>query len=415
MMTAWLHGPMFRLNIVVMSSLAFLAYGFNPPSGVIEVLQLPVAGVQVYFILAVLMQNGLRGFIAPLTNLQRGLIAALIGYMFIVSAVSPVPSAHVLVSSWVIHVLFFVAMLGFFEKVDLEHVDTVWLALGVAALIHVSAFLIAWLGWPEEIKPKTLFAFGHIRHLSYLLAPASAVMAVRFIARREGALLSALCFAAAALYIFFTGSRGGAIALLGGLVFASIYLFWNRQGANIARVAILALITAALLVVTELLPHLPFPWVTILDRGENALNQTGFELLTGRDQVWSFVATAISQNWPWGYGPVIMSQLPGWQGTAFYHPHNIVLQFLLHWGVVGTTLLLAIVAGFRGNIKTALCRQPARAALPATALTTMVIHALIDGNFFYPFSIVLAITALVVLISVGLNSTEHSNTDNKTG
>ena len=160
MMTAWLHGPMFRLNIVIMSSLAFLAYGFNPPSGEIEVLQLPVAGLQVYFILAVLMQNGLHGFIAPLTKLQRGLIAALIGYMIIVSAVSPVPSAHVLVISWVIHVLFFVALISFFEDVNPDQAEVVWLALGVTALIHVAAFLMAGAIWPQEIGRMNLLAFG---------------------------------------------------------------------------------------------------------------------------------------------------------------------------------------------------------------------------------------------------------------
>lgn len=399
MMTAWLQGPMFRLNIVVMSSLAFLVYGFSPPSGVVEVLQLPVAAMQVYFILAVFLQVGVRGFVAPLTRLQRGLIATLIVYMIIVSTISPVPSAHILVISWVIHLLFFVALISFFQRVDLDRAEVIWSVLGLTALLHVAAFLLAWLVWPEEIKPKTLLAFGHIRHLGYLLAPAAAVMAVQFVTLKERAFLPLLCFAAAALYLFFTGSRGGAIALLGGFVIATFYLVWNRYSVQASRVIALVFIVGALIAAAEILP--PLPWGTILDRSENALNQTGFEMLTGRDQVWRLIVAAIGQNWSWGYGPSLMVEVPGYQGQVLYHPHNIILQLLLHWGVVGTTLLLATVATFGRNIWEALRTQPGLSVLPSTVLATMGIHSLIDGNFFYPFSTTIAIIAVAMLDAIG--------------
>lgn len=412
MMTGWLHGPLFRLNIVMLSSLAFLTYGFSPPSGVIEVLQLPVAAMQSYFILAVAWQSGLRGFVAPLSFVQRALALALIIYMIVIAAISPIPSANILVFSWIIHVLFFVALVTFFQTVERDEAGKIWLILGIVALLHVAAFLIAWLGWPEQIKPKTLVAFGHVRHLGYLVAPAAAVMAVHFIARNDAPLISLACFSAAALYLFFTGSRGGAIALLGGVAAAGIYLAWHRQAINSQRSLVLLGVTGLIMATAQSLPALP--WGTILDRGGAAVNQTGLEMLAGRDQVWRFIVDAISANWLLGYGPALMNEIPGYDGPEFYHPHSIVLQLLVHWGVAGTSIILAFLVSFAPNVWQALRRRPGLSALPVTILSTMAIHSLIDGNLFYPFSLVIAFIAFSMLEVTGRQCRTQSSLDKET-
>ncbi|MGQ7830293.1 O-antigen ligase family protein [Altererythrobacter sp. Z27] len=395
---AWFHSPMFRLNIVMMSSLAFLVYGFRPPAGVIEVLQLPVAGLQVYFIIAVLLQVGARGFIAPLSNLQRGLIGSLIAYIIIVSVTSPIPSAHSLVVSWVLHALFFVALLAFFQNVGTDKSESIWPVLGFTAGIHVCAFLVAWIVWPENIARMSIPAFGNVRHLGYLLAPVAAVMALQFVTGRDRAPIWLLCFSLAAFYLIYTGSRGGIAALLAGLTITAVYLAWRGQAVHRARIAALIVATAFLIIISEVLPSLP--WPPLVSRWIFDIGQDELEIIQGRGAIWALAASAIKQSPAFGYGPILLSEVPTYEiSKAYYQPHNIGLQLLLHWGMVGSVILAATACSFAANILNALHRQPGQVLLPLAGLATVCIHALVDGGLFYPFSTLLAVTFFALLSS----------------
>jgi O-antigen ligase len=394
------QGPMFRLNIVIMSSLAFLAFGLRTPGGLIGTLQLPVAALQVYFIVAVALQVGVQGLVAPLTNAQRSLIGALIVYVIFVSAISPVPSAHILAISWIIHILFFVALISFFSNVGVKKAEVIWSALGLTALLHVCAFLTALVIWPAAIYAMDLPAFGNIRHLGYLLAPAAAVMAMLFVTRTERALFPLICFMAAAFYILYTGSRGGAIGLLGGLTATGAFWAWHGRKAYLSRVLTLLAVTGILIIISEFLPTLP--WPPVFSRGAAAFDPSGAEMLRGRGIVWSFVIQAIQQNWLWGYGPGLMYELPDYPViSAFFQPHNIGLQLLMHWGLVGTCIILATAVSFSSNVLAALREKPGKAILPLAVSSAIFAHALVDGGLFYPFSVVIAIIAFAILEGIG--------------
>lgn len=412
MMTGLLQGPMFRLNIVVMSSLAFLAYGLRTPSGPIEVLQLPVAAMQVYFIAAMLVQVGWRGLVEPLSKMQLSLIGALLVYIPLVSLSSPIPSAHILFSSWMIHILFFVALIVFFRNVRMEQLNVVWPVLGLTGLIHVGAFMVAWSLWPDEVARMQLPAFGHIRHLTYLLAPAAAVMAILFLTRLEHSIFPLVCFSAAAFYILYTGSRGGALALIIGLVITSVFSAWQSQKFFASRFAILLAASVILVLVCEFLPAIP-NWPPVFGRAFETIDQTSTEMLTGRDNFWSFAWASIQQNVVWGYGPAILSELPNYReqpfaNGTFFHPHNLSLQLLLHWGMLGTLLVLATASTFVPNALRARKIEPQAALLAFAVASTMGVHALVDGGLFYPFSIVIAIIALAMLDAIGRNEFESS-------
>ena len=407
MMTTLLRGPMFRLNVVVMSSLAFLAFGFQSPSGPIEVLQLPVAALQVYFILAVGVQVGWSGLVAPFTARQRWLIGALMVYVLAVSATSPVPSALILAPSWIIHILFFVVLVSFFKEGDFSATDVIWQVLGLTALLHVCAFFIGLIIWPASIYANDLPAFGNIRHLGYLLAPAAAVMAMLYVTRFEGAIFPLVCFSAATFYILYTGSRGGAVALVAGLVVAGAFCAWCGQNARMSRVVVLLVATGLLIILSELLPSLP--WPPVFSRGVATIDQSRLEMLQGRGAVWQFVVQAIQQNWLWGYGPGLMSDVPNYPlGTPYYQPHNIGLQLMMHWGIVGTCLIFATAVSFSSNVSAALRQRPNTAILPLVAISTICIHALVDGGLFYPFSVVIAIIAFAMLVIIGGQYSDQS-------
>jgi O-antigen ligase len=387
------------LCAVVMSSLVLLVFGLNAQPGIIEIMQLPTTVAQILFVLAVARYNGLHAFLDCLTVIQRSLIGLLIGYVLIASFASPVPSSPLFAPSWIVHILFFVALISFCRDQDASAYDTIWIAVGIAAFIHVCAFMFAWVLWPEQIRQANLPAFDNIRHLGYFLAPAGAVMAIYFVTRPDRFVLPLLCFSAATFYIFYTGSRGGAVALVAGLIVIGAYLAWHRHRVSPARVVILLGVASILIVISELIPSLP--WRPVFGRGAAAMTQTGAQMLNGRAEVWAFTGLAIQQNWLWGYGPAIMGQIPEYQGPIFRHPHNIGLQLLLHWGVLGTLIVIATVLAFAANIWIAMRRQPSRALLALTVLATMCIHSLVDGGLYYTYSTVVAIVAFASLESIG--------------
>ncbi|KQI70514.1 hypothetical protein AN191_17550 [Loktanella sp. 5RATIMAR09] len=387
------------LCAVVMSSLPLLAFGLNPEPGPVEIMQVPTTVAQIAFIFAVALQVGFSNLFAPMTGIQRSLIGTLVLYVLFVSYTSSVPSSAILAPSWVVHIFFFVALVSYFSHADPGQTEIIWTVLGVTALLHVCAFLFAWGVWPEEIRQRRLPAFDNIRHLGYFLAPAAAMAALQFVVRRDKVLCPLLCFAAAVLYILYTGSRGGAVAVAAGLTVAGVFMAWHRQQVQLSRVVTVVAVTCIAIVISELLPSLP--WKPVFGRGVDAISQTGTQMLSGRREVWTFAAIAIEQNWLWGYGPAFMGQIPEYQGLPYRHPHNIGLQVLLHWGVIGTMLILGAVMSFIPNVMRALRKQPALALVPLSLIATMCIHAIVDGGLFYPFSTAIAIIAFARLELIG--------------
>lgn len=387
------------LCAVVMSSLPLLAFGLNPEPGPIEIMQVPTTVAQIAFVFALALQIGVRNLFAPMTSIQRSLIGSLVVYVVFISFTSPVPSAAILAPSWIVHIFFFVALVNYFYYADPDRTEVIWTILGFTAIFHVCAFLIAWAIWPEEIRQNRLPAFDNIRHLGYLLAPAAAMVAMQFVVCRNKAILPLFSFTMAVFYILYTGSRGGAVALASGLFIAATFVVWHRKKVFSYRVFILIGVICVAIVVSEFLP--PLPWKPVFGRGVDAISQTGTEMLSGRREVWNFSAIAIQQNWLWGYGPAIMGQIPEYQGLPFRHPHNIVLQVLLHWGIVGTVLITAVIMSFLPSVLKALKEQPVLSLAPLSLLATMCIHALVDGGLFYPFSTVIALIAFARLVAIG--------------
>ena len=70
-------------------------------------------------------------------------------------------------------------------------------------------------------------------------------------------------------------------------------------------------------------------------------------------------------------------------------PHNLVLQFVLEWGVVGSAIFLALLAyaffrGLAAHIVRA-GREVDLAALSAgSVIVALTVHALVDGTYFHP-------------------------------
>jgi len=387
------------LAAVVLSSLSLLFFGLNASPGAFEILQVPVALAQVIFVSFVVL--GMRCKLLPVSLRYKELLwpAVLFGYVLFVLLRSELTLSLLLGSFWILHILFFVAVIAFLRPYGSVSEDRIWVAVGLAAAGHLFAFMLAWVIWPDRIRANILPAFDNIRHLGYLMAPAAAVMAARFLTAKDYLKLSLVCFGAATFYLTYTGSRGGVVALIAGLSVLAVYLVWHRQQVRFSRFIVLIFTTGLLIVATELLPALP--WVNIFGRGAMAVGQTGREMLSGRSEIWGSTVDAIRSSWLLGNTPVYLAHIPEYQGTPLRQPHNIILQLLLHWGVLGTIIVLANVLVFARSIWVAIALHPAKARLPLTVLVTMLTHSLVDGGLFYPYSTVIAIIAFASLEQIG--------------
>ena len=391
------------LGLVFLSSLSLLVFGLKPQRSPFEFLHVPTALAQLAFICVVVLKADWKQQLITMPRPQRALLAALFVYVFFVSMASPIPAALLLAVFWLIHIAFFVALIIFYRASFIHESDMIWRVLGIAALGHVAAFLVAWAIWPELVRDHILPVFENIRFLGYFVAPAAGVTAMLYVTRSGGAFLTMLSFSAAAFYIIHTGSRGGAVAIVAGLCVAAAYLAWHRRRVLGGRAVVLLAVTVALLVISGFLPNLP--WPPLFDRAVADVSNPGLGALSGRDWVWSVSADAIKENWLIGYGPAFLVHiyilvLDGAE-VSVRNSHNIVLQFLLHWGVLGSALIFATGMSFARNIWTALTIKTDHALLPLVALVTMLVHSLVSGVFFYPYSTVIAIVAFACLDRVG--------------
>jgi len=401
------------LALVFLSSLTLLLFGLKPERGPFEFLHVPTALAQLLFICVVVLKTDWKQQLTTLAISQRGLLALLFAYVFFVSFVSPIPSALLLAVFWLIHIVFFVALIAFYRASFMHESDMIWRVLGIASLAHVTAFVFAWALWPEQVRDHILPVFENIRFLGYFVAPAVVVMAMMFVTRPNAAILPLVSFAGAALYIIHTGSRGGAVAIIAGMIVGAAYLGWHRRRVLGSRVLILLAVTIALLFLSAFMPNLP--WPPLFDRAVADVGSPGLVALSGRDWVWSVTVDAIKENWLIGYGPAFLVHiyilvLDGAE-VGVRNSHNIVLQFLLHWGVLGSVLILATGMSFARNIWVALTMNTDYALLPLVALSTMLVHSLVSGVFFYSYSTVIAIVAFASLERIGWQAQKPRSPD----
>jgi O-antigen ligase len=111
--------------------------------------------------------------------------------------------------------------------------------------------------------------------------------------------------------------------------------------------------------------------------------------MSGRLHVWRMGWEHFRENWPLGSGPQSYFFYQG-RGDMIIHPHNLFLQFLTEWGVVGTLLFLflllkAVHSGLKmrswKNLDMPRCRSHFSAGLGIMALS---VSGMFGGTYFFP-------------------------------
>lgn len=246
----------------------------------------------------------------------------------------------------------------------------------------------------------TYFGVGvtNIRHFGYIslgLTGLSAGLWLTAPKGRDEALPAALFFLGSFL-LMWSGGRGAFIALLIQMAVILAIAPADRRITFSLRLLGLLVIATILAGIYVPAPHFgPLNIFLRLDTG--AL--PGEEFMSGRAEVWRQTAARIPAH-PWfGYGEAQFRLVVPAARGFYNHPHNLPLQLLMQWGMIGTALLAAILARL-GWKALPLLKAPTALTYPAVAVITgLLAVSMVDGPFFYPLPTVLFLLALAVLVA----------------
>ena len=139
---------------------------------------------------------------------------------------------------------------------------------------------------------------------------------------------------------------------------------------------------------------------------ENVLKYEGIDFESARIAMWDYSIKLILENPFFGKGPgsyyisSFNDMMAGKLHILLVHsqPHNILFQFLLEWGFIGTILIFILFLRlFFLSIKN-LIKKKLFVIIPfCLSLISLSIHSLVDGTFFHPtftFYIVICLSVL---------------------
>lgn len=276
---------------------------------------------------------------------------------------------------------------------------TLMLSIGLYLISFGVGYTMSLASPAFELWPSGHTGFGHIRFFNQYQTwtlPLTVLPALAFLRiNRQKAFLLTIPAAAWWMLLFASGGRGTLLSMIIAgafvlMVFRREALPWlGLQGAAAALGAIIYSLLFKLVLTTN---------ASLLDR---ALTSDA-----GRFWYWNRAIELIQENWLLGIGPMHHASFVD---GGLSHPHNVLLQFGLEWGIPATLLLAAAVlwgmwAWIRqtrreSNSDGETLNFDVRIALTA-ALVAAGTHALVSGVTVMPMSQTLM--ACVVGLTLGI-------------
>lgn len=135
----------------------------------------------------------------------------------------------------------------------------------------------------------------------------------------------------------------------------------------------------------------------------------------GRYELWEYTLSKYFENPIFGKGPgsffmmtfsdMINENLPG--DIPHTQPHNMILQFLIEWGFVGTTIILVLLIKiFFKSLQILLKYKKYIMLVPGLGLIQLTFHGMVDGTFFHP-TFTFFIVLILSVISVEIKKIDH--------
>jgi O-antigen ligase len=274
---------------------------------------------------------------------------------------------------WTVHLLFGWAMsqLRFIDAEEAAH----------GFLAGFAAFAILLAAYVGQLNPLAssldsydwrydLPGFGNLRRFGFYAAPAAAMcFGLLALTPRRWWLWGGVSATAFAM-MFWSGSRGAVWALIAGLSVTSA-IFPTARSLRAAGVTIGAALTG--LAIAAAVPAISSQPIGRFGRLDG----------NGREEIWAAAMQAISAR-PWfGYGEAqafLALDWPPWM-SIMPHPHNVVLQVLLAWGLVGAALL-ALPGFMLGRVVVRHGQSDPRLLPVLASAIVLAAFSMIDGTLY---------------------------------
>ncbi len=186
------------------------------------------------------------------------------------------------------------------------------------------------------------------------------------------------------LLLFWLGGRGAILSVFGVILF---YVLVAKLKNSLSLRFIVSIIFAMSigLLLSELLALYHWNGVTGgLGRSVNATTMN--QLSSNRLDIWAQTWEVYKNHIFWGLGP--QGFIGAIEFKGIIQPHNVFLQFLIEWGLVGTVLfIILLVRGFyAGLIKNVIQVKKINTVMlgGGGVIVALSLHAITDGTFYHP-------------------------------
>ena len=309
--------------------------------------------------------------------------------------------ARIATMIWLIHGLFFVSVAYLANYLSGRNKNHFFYALFGASSVYVIlvAFYVSLVPNPLNYEwVNNIPGYTNVRHTGYFIGPTlgAAIAYYANVREQKKRILCAATIALLACFGFWSGSRALFFSFIVTLMICVVIFPKMRRGRNLLEIAIILVLAACI----SLFVPIYNPSFGIFHR----LATTDYSNLdtasSGRLAIWNYTLPYIFEH-PWfGYGADQYRYAVEHPSMQINHPHNLILQLLFQWGVIGAACFMSLLmALWVWSVK--LTMQIGQNAAPAFVIfSTILTYSMIDGTLNYPLPIMLACIAVAQIMAL---------------
>ncbi|MXP41624.1 hypothetical protein GRI75_08210 [Altererythrobacter soli] len=355
---------------------------FTPLQQMARAFALPVLAAELTIVIVSFGEGNRLGKLQALPLALLGALG-LLAWGTAITAAEPA-AALARTAAWTIHVLFGLALVNLRLQgmLDFDRVVRAQL-VGFLVFFALLGGFVATTAHPV-VGAFDLPAFGNIRWFGYYAAAVIGLCAMRILQRDKIALLAAaVAFAVA----FWTGARGVVAAVVVGFAVCAVLLPRFRSSRLWLLLGLVGL--SGLALSFGLAAFLP-----IDDQGPARMARFGS---SGRMELWQATVSKVLERplFGWGEGQFVHR----WGSMSVAQPHNIILQLLYVWGIVGASFCAALALWLAPRF---LKNRTAEAAPFQCAALILAAYSFVDGALFYVQSTSLFALCCAAAVAAGM-------------
>lgn len=254
------------------------------------------------------------------------------------------PLAYMRLMETITHFLFFLVLWDFFIRYDINF-HIIFTSIILSTLTVIGYFIYIHFAFPDLEADKHVFSMRseqllintHLHRIGYQVEATLAFATAFLFFKKQNYLIFSLI---GILFIFLLW-LGGRAAILGSVITLIMCVFYFRKHISLKMFIGFGFFTLLVLSIA-----IYFQLIN-LEYFAHAMKKTFYagsleHLLSGRLDVWSLVLHRLEGHWLLGTGP---------QSYFFYigrhpdviHAHNVLLQILGEWGIIGTSLFAILL------------------------------------------------------------------------